>query len=193
MFNQKVRQQVYDKFQGHCAYCGCELKLRSMHVDHKIPLRRGDVDYDPKLYDKELGKLENLYPACQSCNLYKSSMDLEDFRNQLSHIPARIAKQSTIAKIADRFGWLDFHNVPQVEFYFEKADPEFQEKILHQKEALINFIDERQKEIIQGAHRGTFESNPPGSAEVYKSFVYGLEEGCNVGRIAVSKFVENKE
>lgn len=29
-----VRQKVYDKFKGHCAYCGCKLKYKEMQVDH---------------------------------------------------------------------------------------------------------------------------------------------------------------
>jgi len=33
------RQKVYDKFNGRCAYCGCELKA-GFHIDHIEPIRR---------------------------------------------------------------------------------------------------------------------------------------------------------
>lgn len=31
------RQSVLDKYNGHCAYCGYQLTLKTMQVDHKIP------------------------------------------------------------------------------------------------------------------------------------------------------------
>lgn len=34
---QKIRKQVYEKYNRHCAYCGCELKYKDMEVDHVIP------------------------------------------------------------------------------------------------------------------------------------------------------------
>jgi 5-methylcytosine-specific restriction endonuclease McrA len=33
------RQAVYDKYQGHCAYCGCELQ-KGWHVDELLPVKR---------------------------------------------------------------------------------------------------------------------------------------------------------
>ena len=38
------RQAVYDKMEGHCAYCGCEISLQTMRVDHIVPLRKGGPD-----------------------------------------------------------------------------------------------------------------------------------------------------
>ena len=31
---KKIRQQVYDKYNGRCAYCGCKLEYKDMQVDH---------------------------------------------------------------------------------------------------------------------------------------------------------------
>ena len=31
---QQVRKQVYERYNGHCAYCGCELDIKDMQVDH---------------------------------------------------------------------------------------------------------------------------------------------------------------
>lgn len=33
-----IRQQVYEKYGGHCAYCGKALEYKDMQVDHMIPL-----------------------------------------------------------------------------------------------------------------------------------------------------------
>ena len=29
-----TREAVYRKYNGHCAYCGCELEYKDMQVDH---------------------------------------------------------------------------------------------------------------------------------------------------------------
>lgn len=31
---KNVRKQVYEKCNGHCAYCGCKLDYKDMQVDH---------------------------------------------------------------------------------------------------------------------------------------------------------------
>ena len=33
------RQDVLEKYNNHCAYCGKEIDLKSMQVDHKQPRR----------------------------------------------------------------------------------------------------------------------------------------------------------
>ena len=32
--SKKDRKLVYEMYNGHCAYCGCELELKKMQVDH---------------------------------------------------------------------------------------------------------------------------------------------------------------
>ena len=39
--NKSDREKVYDKYSGHCAYCGKPITLQSMQVDHIIPKARG--------------------------------------------------------------------------------------------------------------------------------------------------------
>ena len=36
----KVREAVYYKYDGHCAYCGKELTYKEFQVDHLIPVQR---------------------------------------------------------------------------------------------------------------------------------------------------------
>lgn len=32
--SKATRLKVYEKYDGHCAYCGCTLELKDMQVDH---------------------------------------------------------------------------------------------------------------------------------------------------------------
>ena len=52
------RMAVYEKTNGHCAYCGCELEYKDMQVDHVIPINgwseQGAVSYT-HLIAKEKG------------------------------------------------------------------------------------------------------------------------------------------
>jgi 5-methylcytosine-specific restriction endonuclease McrA len=57
---------------GRCIYC-CRLVdfsgLEAFHVDHFIPRSAGGSD-----------RLENLVPACSSCNLSKGARRFHDWR-----------------------------------------------------------------------------------------------------------------
>lgn len=66
---QDQRKIIFDKMEGHCAYCGCEISLQTMQVDHVVPLRKGGSDV-----------LANMLPACRSCNHYKHTLTVEQFR-----------------------------------------------------------------------------------------------------------------
>lgn len=55
-----VIEQIINKYNGKCAYCGQECK-EHFHIDHKIPLSRGgDNNFD------------NLALSCPHCNLSKN-------------------------------------------------------------------------------------------------------------------------
>lgn len=72
---KQQRQKVYNKYNGHCAYCGCELEYKDMQVDHLIPLN----DWNNSYTDEELWSMDNLMPSCRLCNHYKRSYTLEHF------------------------------------------------------------------------------------------------------------------
>ena len=84
------RQKVYEKFEGHCAYCGREIKFKEMQVDHIKPkyfVENGQRWNDLSL---EVDSFDNLNPSCRMCNYYKSSCTLDDFRKLISTIRERI-------------------------------------------------------------------------------------------------------
>ena len=104
------RESILAKTHGHCAYCGNPLDYKDMQVDHIEALRRGGED-----------DIENMLPACRSCNHYKSSLSLDGFRQMLEAQPTVLARDSVTYEIAVRYGLVQ----PQphkVIFYFEKLD-----------------------------------------------------------------------
>ena len=105
---KKIREQVYQKFDGHCAYCGCELAYKDMQVDHVISVygKNGSNDID------------NLMPACRMCNFYKSIFSLEDFRKNLESLHERLRKPF-IYSLALKYGLITEHK-DKIVFYFEK-------------------------------------------------------------------------
>ena len=105
---KQEREYVYQKMNGHCAYCGCELELKDMQADHVQPLRREGADC-----------LENLLPACRSCNRYKSVYTPEEFREQLGLLHSRMQRDSSNYSLMLRFGIISANESP-IEFYFER-------------------------------------------------------------------------
>ncbi len=83
--SKKVRQLVYDKCGGHCAYCGKEIAYKDMQVDHIIPLLRNFQDWQIEMggWTRGTDNIDNLLPSCRSCNFRKGTCDLEDFRKQV--------------------------------------------------------------------------------------------------------------
>lgn len=102
------RQEVYDKMGGYCAYCGCEITLKQMQADHVIPLRKGGAD-----------NISNMLPACGSCNHYKSTLTVEQFRGALERMPAVLMRDSVTFRIAARFELIK-HTPCRVVFFFER-------------------------------------------------------------------------
>ncbi len=105
------RRAVYQKMNGRCAYCGCELSMKTMTVDHVIPLaHHGGKD-----------NIDNMLPACRSCNHYKSTLTLEKFRAAVERFPAVLARDSVTYRNAVRFGVVK--PAPhKVKFYFERQE-----------------------------------------------------------------------
>lgn len=62
--------------------------------------------------------IENYNPACRMCNFYKSTMSVEDFREQLGKLLSRLEKVF-IFRLAKKYGLIR-EIVEPVIFYFEK-------------------------------------------------------------------------
>ena len=105
---KKIREQVYQKCNGHCAYCGCELEYKDMQVDHvkSVYWYSGTNDID------------NLLPSCRMCNFYKSTFTLDEFRKNLEALHERLRK-TFIYRLALKYGLVE-ENRKKIKFYFER-------------------------------------------------------------------------
>lgn len=130
--SKATRLKVYEKYDGHCAYCGCTLELKDMQVDHiqSVYWYNGAND------------IENYNPACRMCNFYKSTMSVEDFREQLGKLLSRLEKVF-IFRLAKKYGLIKEMDEPVI-FYFEKKKLEKvidfeREKLSRQEKELEEF------------------------------------------------------
>ena len=96
------RKQVYDKFQGKCAYTGKDLP-NDWQVDHvKSQFQHayfysGDENYND--YKNKVHHIDNLLPALRIVNHYKRSLNLEQFRDRMKSFHVRLAKLPKNTKI----------------------------------------------------------------------------------------------
>lgn len=121
---KKVRELVYQKYGGHCAYCGCKLEYKDMQVDHVVSVYKNDCRKsfsESVLSDEELNSAANFMPACRQCNFYKSTFDLEDFRDNLSHMMMDNLRKNFNYRLAIKYGLIK-ENFKPVKFYFETFD-----------------------------------------------------------------------
>lgn len=111
-FTKGERRAVLRKTGGHCAYCGKSIGYYDMQVDHVIPLRKGGTN-----------DLDNLLPACRSCNHYKSTLTMEQFRESLGQIPSVLSRDSASYRIAKEYGIIK-EDPGKIVFYFERPQEE---------------------------------------------------------------------
>lgn len=126
--SKKQREILFNKYNGLCAYCGCELKQK-WHADHISPLKRqfefikkGNI-YITKLTgvveNPNLDIFENLNPSCQECNIHKGSGTLEQFRTRLSNKINNLRKNSKDFRFAEKFEQI-LITPKNIVFYYEK-------------------------------------------------------------------------
>lgn len=110
------RQKVYDRFGGKCSYCGCTLNsIKDMQVDHQMPK---SMPFNDMAKYKMLHAMDNLYPSCRTCNHYKRSDNLEQFRYKMITLHERVCSHY-IGKVALKYGIVQLNKFDGV-FYFEK-------------------------------------------------------------------------
>ena len=108
-----IRQQVYEKYNGHCAYCGCELDIKDMQVDHLDSLYR--AEYEGREVDNSI---DNFMPACRQCNYYKGTSTIDEFRRKILHLE-RTALISFPVRLAQKYGIIIVKDW-DMKFYFER-------------------------------------------------------------------------
>ena len=105
---REERREVYNKFDGHCAYCGRQIGIRQMQVDHFLPLRCGGAD-----------ELYNMVPSCRMCNENKGKYTVNQFRHNIENVPWKLCRDFKGYLIAKKYGIIKEVKKPIV-FYYEK-------------------------------------------------------------------------
>ena len=110
--DKRVREKVFKKYNGCCAYCGVLLKDR-FTIDHLIPKRRYNTN-------KEHGKdeISNYMPCCHSCNSLKCNLELEEFRGMIERKQTVLKRDSASYRALLRFNMIEEKHSPLV-FFFE--------------------------------------------------------------------------
>jgi len=127
----KKRQLIWDKSNGKCWYCGCELGEKGWHADHFEPIFREVqhtlVDcpingmkgkFTSTCQKPELDTINNMVPACRACNLFKATFSIEALRKEISYQVDRARKYSVNFRAAERYGLIEISNKP-ITFWFE--------------------------------------------------------------------------
>lgn len=116
------RQLVHQKLNGRCAYCGIEIAIKDMQVDHLIPQSFLTYRGNTHKYE-EVHCEENYMPSCRSCNNFKSSFTLDLFRSEVEAQIKRLRNSRPTFRLAERFGLIECKPKPIV-FYFETLQGE---------------------------------------------------------------------
>lgn len=111
-FSRKIREAVYAKYNGHCAYCGRAIDIKDMQVDH-FAAKRGWAGGGGD-------DITNLMPACRMCNHYKRANSLEIFRRYIEEIPRKL-RDNYIYKVGIAYGNVVEYEKP-IKFYFEQVE-----------------------------------------------------------------------
>jgi 5-methylcytosine-specific restriction endonuclease McrA len=118
--NKEIRLKVYNKYNGHCAYCGCKLEYKEMQVDHIIPIARGHSDALMKVEKMKRGKedISNYNPSCRSCNFRKGMLDIEEFRQAIMN-GLKVLERNFTYRLMHKYHLIEFGK-SKVKFYFER-------------------------------------------------------------------------
>lgn len=95
------RQAILAKFDGRCAYCGITLGVL-FHVDHVRPLFREWPNRPTDIAGDD--EFNNKVAACPRCNLRKSALSLERFRDEIAAQVERLRRDSAAFRLAEDFG-----------------------------------------------------------------------------------------
>ena len=124
MIPKKVREVVYEKCGGHCAYCGCKITIKQMQVDHIQPHWHTltEQEASKSKINKGSHDIDNLNPSCARCNKWKSTYTLEQFRDVIETSLDRLERDTPNFRLARDYKLLTITK-KSIIFYFESPTP----------------------------------------------------------------------
>ena len=125
--DNETRLKIYNKYNGYCAYCGVKLSYNKMQVDHFLPVRKAHYLETEQMKDamevdnslEDMNQLSNLMPSCARCNRWKSTLQIEQFRNAIKNLIVGLNRDSSQYRMAKDYG-LILESGTNVTFYYEK-------------------------------------------------------------------------
>mgnify|MGYP000276355268 CR=1 FL=1 len=136
--SKKIREKVYQKYDGKCAYTGTDLK-DDWQVDHITPVVRMNMvapeDRHKMGWPEHHNDINNLMPVQRIVNHYKRCLDLSQFRKwylgglheRLKKLPKNpkaeqsIRRKAYLLEIAELFG-IEPDKPFKGKFYFEELE-----------------------------------------------------------------------
>ena len=128
---KKLREQVYQKYDGLCAYSGTPLD-DDWQVDHLVSKKEAEYWGYEHSNGFNVNHIDNLVPAQRIINHYKRSLSLEGFRDRVANLSKRlgqmpknpklehsIKRKEYLFKVASYFGITEDKKF-EGKFYFEK-------------------------------------------------------------------------
>jgi hypothetical protein len=139
LYHSGTRAKVWTKTGGKCWYCGTQtipfstgtrrlLANKDFCIDHVLPRSRGGDD-----------ELENLVPACWTCNNRKRNMTVEEFRRSISRYHGLALTREHAEYRRKEFGFGDY--VSRLIFHFETLQTSDEEKLKQGADELFYFRD----------------------------------------------------
>ncbi|MBD0279426.1 MAG: HNH endonuclease [Flavisolibacter sp.] len=115
--SKTLRQQIHQRYDGRCAYCGQTIEYKQMQVDHYYPQCR--ARFYARRFKIDVHAPENLMPTCRRCNHYKRARTPKQFRELMRTLHERL-EAIYILKVAVDFGIARIQPFDG-KFYFEKV------------------------------------------------------------------------
>lgn len=123
--NKSERENIFNKYDGKCAYCGCDL-VKGWHVS-KLLSEAPEVNEKGEFVINN-DTIENKLPSCASCNMSRTRdnsgnryITIEGFRKQIIYNLEFMQSFSYYQRCL-RFGLIQ-ENIKPVVFYFEQYKP----------------------------------------------------------------------
>lgn len=101
------RQTIYQSTENHCAYCGADGIDTFLILDHVTPKVLGGRS-----------TIDNLIPACHSCNSSKGGRTLEQYRHAQLKKQGKVFSQEQLTYLASL--GITLPEPPPHRFWFEQ-------------------------------------------------------------------------
>jgi len=129
--SKRQRAELFERFDGRCAYCG-EFLGKRWCADHVEPVIR-ETHYQRgkgfvqtgRMLHPERDTVDNRMPSCAPCNIHKSGHTLEGWRVELGRLLEILKRNYPTYRMALRIGLVEEATPAPIKFYFERNNRGF--------------------------------------------------------------------